>query len=221
MDKKVLNFLKDTFVFSGIAEESIEKLLNNNELTVQHFQKSDVIYSPEKFGQMLGFVMKGECEVSRRDGETVLPLNTLSKNDSFGALAVFSGKDTYPTYVIAKKSCEILFISKNSLDIILSTSPEATRNVIAFLAKKIAFLNEKIATFSQGSVTSKLAKYLLIELKAKNVTKLNLNCKKIAESLNVGRASIYRALDSLIECGCVISDKKELIVLDFEKLERI
>ncbi len=221
MDKKTIDFLKDTFLFSGMNDEKIAELLKNTELKINCFSKSEIIYCPTHFGKMLGFIMEGECEVRRIDGETPVPLNTLKKNTSFGALAVFSKAENYPTHVVAKKNTTVLFINKEDIDTILEKSTDAARNVISFLAKKIEFLNEKVATFSQNSVASKLAKYLLIEADAAKSHTLKLNCKKIAEKLNVGRASVYRALDTLINSGYVRSDKKMLIIVDRNGLERI
>ncbi len=221
MDKNLLGYLKRTFLFTNIPEEDIASLIKNTKIKTEHFAKGEVIYSPTHFGKMLGFIVEGECEVQRLDTDTPLPLNTLTESSSFGALAVFSKSNSFPTHIVAKKSARVLFIHKEDIDELILKSPRISQNVISFLAKKIEFLNEKIATFSQSSVASKLAKHLLIESEAKNTDTVSLNCKRISEKLNVGRASIYRALDTLIQSGLVKSDKKQLIIIDRKGLERI
>ena len=44
--------------------------------------------------------------------------------------------------------------------------------------------------------------------------------KKLAESLDLGRSSLYRAMDALEADGILKKDKKLLTILDMDALER-
>ena len=94
-------------------------------------------------------------------------------------------------------------------------------NIIKFLAKKINFLNDKIAAFSGGKIEEKLAKYLLGLKKKYGSSKFDFNKKKSAEALNCGRASLYRAIDALEKGGFISLDNKKINIIDPEGLERI
>ena len=155
----------------------------------------------------------------KHDGGRV-KLNTLLKGDSFGITAVFSDDD-FPTVVYARRTAEIVFITKNELMTLINRIPDIALNIIRFQNKKLAFLNKKIETFSAGSVEERLAGYLLDEYKKHGTCDLSLNRAKTADVLGVGRASLYRALDSLSEAGIITLDSKKIFIKDPNDLERI
>ena len=84
-----------------------------------------------------------------------------------------------------------------------------------------SFLNKKIATFSSDTVEQKFSNFLLNESKMQDCLSLSLNISKIATTLNVGRASLYRAIDSLSESKIIELENKKIIISDLEGLERI
>ncbi len=94
-------------------------------------------------------------------------------------------------------------------------------NVIRFMSERILFLNEKIATFSGDNVEQKLARLLLCEKIYTDSCEFAFNKKKAAETINSGRASLYRALESLAEKGLITFDNKIIKIIDLCGLERI
>lgn len=215
------HFLKNTFLFDKIDEEDIDTILRSVTVEERSYLRGDLIFSPDDFEHKLGFVAEGECLVGRQSGGAFIPLNTLGKGQSFGILAVFSARDEFPTTVRAKGACTVLFFSAKAVHNLVRKSPAVSMNVIEFLARKISFLNDKIASFSGGSVEEKLAGYIL-ELKRKyNSLSFDFNKKKSAEALNCGRASLYRAIAALEEAGYISSDSKKIIIHDPDGLERI
>ena len=214
-------FLKNTFLFKGIDESEISSLLDSVDFEESAYHKGDMIFSPDDFERKLGFVLDGECIVGRNSGGTFVPLNILKKGNSFGILTVFSADDEFPTLIKAKNSCTVLFFSAEATRELVAKNAKVSMNVIEFLAKKISFLNRKIAAFSGGSVEEKLAGHIL-ELKRKeNSLTFDFNKKKSAEALNCGRASLYRAISSLEDAGYISFDNKKIIINDPEGLERI
>lgn len=214
-------FLKHTFLFEKMDEENIATLLSRVTTEERSYLRGELIFSPDDFEHKLGFVLDGECLVGRQSGGTFIPLNTLAKGQSFGILAVFSARDEFPTTIIAKGACTVLFFSSEAVHTLVEESPAVSMNVIEFLARKISFLNDKITSFSGGSVEEKLAGYIL-ELKRKhNALCFDFNKKKSAEALNCGRASLYRAIAALEEAGYISSDSKKIIIHDPDGLERI
>ena len=214
------SFLKNTFLFKNMDENDIQALLNSIDIEEKSYNRGEPIFSPDDFERKLGFVMKGECTVGRQSGVFV-PLNTLSTNDSFGILSVFSVRDEFPTLIKAKTACTILFFSSDATHKLVESSPAVSTNVIEFLARKINFLNDKIAAFSGGSVEEKLVGYILGLKNKHNSLSFDFNKKKSAEALNCGRASLYRAITSLEESGCISFEDKKIIINDLNGLERI
>ena len=113
-----------------------------------------------------------------------------------------------------------MFISGDDLIAMIKKHPEVSLNVIKFLTSRITFLNTKVATFSEKSTVQKLAYYLLSKQREFGNT-VKISRTTLAAELGVGRASIYRDLDTLSQKGLVEINQKEIIIKCPEGLERI
>jgi CRP-like cAMP-binding protein len=214
------NFFKETFLFRGVNEKTLDLLLKKNFETCK-YKKGEVIYSPEDYDRKIGFIYNGKCAVLReRHGAENVILNVLQRSESFGVLAAFSTEE-FPTSVRAMSDCEILFFTKSEIVNLITKSPEISLNLINFLADRIAFLNKRIATFTCSSASSKLASYILSEYARCGTDEITFNCKRAATVINTGRASVYRALDSLSADGAIVYDTKKITIKNIEMIERM
>lgn len=216
-----IDYLSRVFLFDGVEQNQIERLIDPFDFDIRSFNRLEIIYSPEEYEKKMGFVISGQCEVRRskfEDGGAVL--NTLNKYDCFGVLTIFSANE-FPTYIYAKKTSQILFISKPAVDSIIEKNSIVARNVINFLANRIAFLNSRVNTFSGSTVESRLASYLVSCSEHCGSLTFSINRQKCSTSINAGRASVYRGLSSLSDRGLITFDSKKIIIIDPKGLERI
>lgn len=222
MSQKSLEFLLKTFLFSSLLREDAMNILSKLSFEVKTFGHGESIYTPHQYEKKIGFVMSGECVINKLKSDgSLVPLNTIKEGDSFGILAVLSVEEEYPTQIISSRASKILFINQEDFLSIIKKHPDVSMNVISFLTKKISFLNRKISTFASDNVEQKLASYIVLEFKKNLKKEFSFNCKKTAESLNVGRASLYRAINSLTEAGLISLNNKKIYILDLIGLERI
>ena len=213
--------LKKTFLFSGIPDDEMDELLKDVSPINTAFLRGELIYSSDSTDAKIGFLLSGRCEVRHKKSDTASAvLNVLLPGDSFGALAVLSEKE-FPTQIFATKNSEILFFSKEDLLKIVNNNSQIALNLIHFLANRISFLNEKIATFSGTRVEDRLASHLVSEYKRLGTLTFPFNCKKCSEAINAGRASVYRALASLESEGLISTADKKINIIDLTGLERI
>ena len=213
--------LSKTFLFSGIGAEEISKLLDGIDFEEASYLRGELIYSIDSRDSKIGFVKSGRCEVRHLKGDTASAvLNVLNEGDTFGVLSVLSEKE-FPTHIFATKNSTILFLKKEDLLKIVNNNSQIAMNLINFLANRISFLNEKIATFSGTRVENRLASHLLSESRRLASLSFDFNCKKCSEAINAGRASVYRALASLESDGLISVVDKKINILDQEGLERI
>ncbi len=213
---KIEEFFSNTFLFKNIPIEKIERLIKHTVLE-RRFERGELIYRADSYEKMLGFVREGECEVVSQNSR--VPLNKLSVYSSFGIIALYSS-ERFPTNVYAKKPSTVCFIKKSELDGMMRQCPDISENVIAFLADRISFLNKKISTFSRDNVENKLAVFLYEKSKQLGCS-FDLNLKHTAEEISAGRASLYRALDSLEGEKVIERNRKNITIIDREGLERI
>lgn len=220
MDKKTVDFLSMTFLFSDIDKEIISANVYECDVEIRDYAPKEWIYTPSSYAEMVGFVIQGECTVERtkNDGSAV-PLNALRRGDSFGIMAVLSSSKEFPTRIVSKGKTKILFMTKTAVLGLIETIPAVSMNVIRFLSRKIEFLNQKIATFSSDSVEEKFATHILEQSRDMDEP-LVFNAKKSAEAINAGRASLYRAITSLTNAGIIKIENKKIYILDRNGLER-
>ena len=221
MHKELLNFVSEIFPFKNLKSKTLEMIFDEINYSVSKYNKGDVIFSPSSFHEKVGFVISGECSVERqRDSEDSICLNTLKRCSSFGILSVIYPGAEFPTTIKALKNSSILFIPAEDMIAIIRKYPTISFNVIKFLASRIAFLNEKIATFSEKSTLKKLSSYLLMKFK-ENGNTIETSKTKISSEIGVGRASLYRDLDYLVESKIIKLNQKQITIICPEGLERI
>ena len=215
------DFFSGVFLFSSLPCDKLDAALAECEPELRSYQKGELIYAPDNYEKEIGFVLSGECEITRKknDGTDVV-LNTLKSGDSFGILAVLSNEDEFPTKITARSQTKVFFIKKSKLLRVIRHYPTVAMNVINFLAERVGFLNKKIATFSSESVEEKLRLYLIQEYAKNGATEFSLNCKKCSEAISAGRASVYRGLDSLVKSGLIHYENKKITIIDLKGLER-
>ena len=222
MEKSHITFLSETFLFEGIEINECTKLLEDLKVSEKKYSKGDIIYSPNVFQRCIGFVFDGECLISRDSStEHPIPLNTVKKGSSFGITSVFSQSSEFPTVVTAKSFCTILFLDYEILSCLIHKNYTVAMNVIRFLTERIEFLNYRIAAFSGMSVEEKLINHILGIHKRTGMTEFDFNKKHSAEAISCGRASLYRAMESLQTAGYVKFDNKKIYITDLEGLERM
>lgn len=217
-----IKFLSNTFLFRTLPKSTSFALIDGLDYTTAFFQKDEVVYSPEGYKRMLGFVVSGGCSVYKyHSSEHDLLMNTLKPGDSFGVLAVFSSEDEYPTVIKATKKTEILFIDAAECKELVSKNSDIAMSVISFLAGKVAFLNTKISTLSGKNITEKLAIYLLCEAYKSNADAIPFNIQKASSALSVSRQTVYRGIEALEAENLIKYDVKKIIILDQYGLERL
>ena len=212
MKKKERSFLLETFLFSGFSADEIDALACKIEAETLTFERGQQLDLPFSEIKKIAFVLFGECEVMSNK----LVINTLKKGDSFGILSVFSN-EAYPTHILAKNRCGILFLTKETLISLIECSPKAAMNVITFLAGRVTFLNHKVATLGSASVEEKCASYLKEQYNSFG-DRFAFPISSVARKIGAGRASLYRALDALEAKGILRHEDGTIQILQPENL---
>lgn len=221
MKKEIIDFFASTFLFSRMTRDEIGDALKKIQIHTEKYPAKTYVFQPQNCDNRLCFIKSGECTVEhlKSDGGT-LPLNKMGKFNSFGILSVLSEEERFPTAIITSKVTEIIYLTQEDTLNLIYSVPAVAMNVISFLAKKVAFLNDKIATFSSDSVEEKLANFLMFERKKLKADEFDFNAKRTAEAISAGRASLYRAITALTNDGLITLLNKKIYIHDPTGLER-
>ena len=215
---QIVSSLKENFIFCGCDGDLFDKHINEQTCRIIHYAPASPIYEPKNYKKSLGVVLAGKIAVHSSDESRQVLLRTLEAGEIFGVAALFSEDEDYATNITAKTECDILFIGDEIIYSLIEKDSAVRRNYIKFLSEKIRFLNRKITYFTAGSTERKLSLYLLSLKRYDGTVRINISMSALSEMLDVGRASLYRAFDRLIEDGFIKRDKKEIKLLSPQKM---
>ena len=97
----------------------------------------------------------------------------------------------------------------------------STRNPCGLLSERILFLNKKIYLLSSGTAEQRLASFLLDNVPEGSMSELPMPLNMLSLALNVSRASLYRAFDSLTQDGVIEKEGKKVCINNAERLKKI
>ena len=201
--------------------EEMNRIYHILEKTViQTYGDGEILLSAKEDPIGLAVLLAGSAQILSGDEKHPALLRTMSAGDSFGAASLFSGEKGYRTCVRALEDCRVLYLPTVLVQEICLHEPAAAQNYIIFLSNRIAFLNRKITAYTAGSALERLVLYLLhLPLGPDGSWKLDVPYAKLSDQLGVGRASLYRAMDSLCADGLIQREKKKVTPLQMEKLK--
>lgn len=206
-EKQMEQLAEHCVLFADIPQEKAAELLKTN--AQEHsFAKGEEIYSPKHYQKSLGIIAKGKAVVEKENG---VLLNQLSVGECFGAAALFVPQEQYVTIVRAKTACQVLFLSMESMQQMMMENPQIAFNYIRFLSGRIQFLNRKIDSFTASSAQETLLSYL--RQQPQGISD-GVPMAKLAELLNIGRTSLYRAVEDLQSQGKIKREGKRIELTD-------
>lgn len=196
--------LKNNRIFQSVNETRLEELVDGAQ--IKTFRRGDELLSPERGGRTMGMILTGSAAVNK--GRAVI--STLVPGDIFGAVTLFSDEPSPATTVTARVECSAVFFEKDAIAQLIESEPGAAVGFAAYLSARIRFLTRRIEALTAGDSASKLLSYLLEREQAGEVD--IQSCAELARRLDIGRASLYRALDSLETSGDIRREGKKIFI---------
>ncbi|MBO4326794.1 MAG: Crp/Fnr family transcriptional regulator [Clostridia bacterium] len=194
--------LKKNTLFKAADEKETEELTARAVEDTVHFETGEKVYSPDGMKKAAGIVLSGTVIVNRQGDETVR-LNTLKPGDVFGIAGLFATNaeksNGTVTEVVAAAPADIWFIPGETIRKMIRENPDFAESYITYLSQKIRFLNKRIADFTAACAETKTARYLgeLVKNSKDGTLTFKVNMSALAKTLDIGRASLYRALACL------------------------
>lgn len=199
------------FKSSDIGE--INKYITKADFDMHRYHAGDNIYSPRTAKTAVGLIIRGCATVSSRDEEKNVLLRTMGEGAMFGIANLYAENIEFPTRIVAKSACEVLFIKKEAIRNLIENDKNTLRSFLAFQSNKIVYLNKKINSFTAGGAERRLSLFLL-DNAVDGVYSADVSMSALAEMLDIGRASLYRAFDALEAAGCIERKNKKTIIIN-------
>lgn len=211
-----MNYLKDFFLFEGLAEKERDEIICGFSKPLS-FKKGEIIYSAEVFPHALAILASGKAFAVTNNKKS-LHMKSFLPGTCFGAAAVFGG-EAYVSTIKAESDIKILFITEQELRGIFLKYPKTSLNYITFLSDKIRFLNSKLGILSCKSAEDTLLKYLSSVTDGEGYAEIPKSMTLLSKMLGIGRATLYRSLDTLEEGGSILRENNRIKVIENEKID--
>lgn len=194
------------------TEEEILPLLDHPEANLVSFRANEAVYSPHHFRHCLGILLSGQLAVTKGD----LSVSILEPGDLFGAAALYCDSEEFVTTITARRPGRCLLLTQQRVDQLLAQDARIRENYLRYLTGRIRFLSGRLQSLAQTGAEGKLARYLLA-----NAREGQLTCAAtdLAKRLGIGRASLYRAFESLEQSGLISRQGKTIFLPDPTGLE--
>lgn len=207
VQRKTVDILKTAPVFSALSESEMKFLLKNFS-RVCTYKKGEIILSPQTEDKLVGVLLKGEARVIK-DYVTV---SVLTEGKQFGLAGLYQNENGFINTVIAKTNCRILLIQKEGIDGLLAQNSAFSVSYITYLSGRIYYLNSKIEAYTAPTAEEKLLNFLESNCPENRVF-TEVSITELTRQVNVSRASLYRALDSLTRQGVLRYEHKQIFLL--------
>ena len=203
-------------IFQGANADSLRASLEGGGCEILQFEPAQVICEPQTLLKSIGIILSGTALVLSADSDRRVLLRRLMPSDIFGVSSVFAKDPVFVSRISAKSACTVAFISAERLSALIEGDRAILYNYIEFLSDRIRFLNKKIRFFTSGSAERRLALYL--DSFGEDTFRLEESMSSIADMLDIGRASLYRAFDRLTSDGFIQREKDSVTVFDRVKM---
>lgn len=211
-----------TELFRGLPPSVLTRILAVSDCTAAEYEKNEVVYDKTNFYRSLGIVLEGRLRVTKENADKrPIVMSTLQRGAMFGAAALFNSEPEYATKVTAIERSRVLFLPQRLVKRMIEREPDIAENYIRYLSERILFLNRKIYFLTAGTAEQRLAGFLLDNLAVGEFSEMPMTMHRLADALNMSRASLYRAFDELTASGAVSKQGKLVCINNAELLKNL
>lgn len=211
-----------TELFRGLPPSVLTRILAVSDCTAAEYEKNEVVYDKTNFYRSLGIVLKGRLRVTKENADKrPIVMSTLQRGAMFGAAALFNSEPEYATKITAIERSRVLFLPQRLVKRMIEREPDIAENYIRYLSERILFLNRKIYFLTAGTAEQRLAGFLLDNLAVGEFSEMPMTMHRLADALNMSRASLYRAFDELTASGAVSKQGKLVCINNAELLKNL
>ena len=188
--EQIIELLSRSEVFCRAENKTINRIAEESTVV---FSRGQIVSDCKEYFGKIGVILSGTIVAEEKNSCGKVVLNTLKEGSIIGVTSLFNKESECVSRVVSKTKSEILFIAEERMTDYLLGDKDLNISYITFLTEKIRFLNRKITTFTTPTTESALVKYLSNQKE----DELIIVAAKLSKQLNIGRSSLYRAIDEL------------------------
>jgi CRP-like cAMP-binding protein len=159
MSKPINELLSGVELFSELDHEDLTKIASLAQS--RKVPRETTIFHAGDLAEAVFVVAKGKVKiaVASSDGKEFI-LTILGQGQVFGEMALLESMPRSASAITAT-AVELLVISRQDFQHLLSTAPRITRKLLAILSRRLRKANAKMESLAYVDVAGRLARYLL------------------------------------------------------------
>lgn len=215
LTKTELSRLQSSPLFKNCSERTVSDALADPDCVIRNFELGELIYQPHQFSRCLGILLAGGIRVTRGS----LVVSVLSPGELFGAAALFADpNEDYALTLTVCDPCRVILLTQDLVSRLMDADTQLRNNYIRYLSGRIRFLSRKISSLVADGVEGRLKQYLLTNL-SPDQPRLTCSATELAKRLDISRASLYRAFESLENQKLISRRGRSIIVPNLRALD--
>ncbi len=213
-------------MFSELTEKQLSEL--TSESSHAAVKKHELLFMEGEQYRGFYILLGGSVKVFKlsKDGrETVIHL--VRPGQAFADIPLFEGT-AYPVSAEALEDSVLLFFNASNFIGLLERNPKISFQMLAGFAKRMKTLTQKIEELSSKEVTSRLARYLIQEIRSGGTeklpepfVKLTVSRNAIAGYLGTITETLSRALKKLQDEEIIRVQGKKIFIRNLKKLREL
>ncbi|MCC8145976.1 MAG: Crp/Fnr family transcriptional regulator [Bacteroidales bacterium] len=198
-----------------------EKMKCTIDHKAKHFKRGDLIASQGDRVSYLYMLTKGKVktEIISNSGLTI-SVEEIKAPYPLAAAFIFADDNRFPVEVTAMEDCEVILISKPSIEKQMAKCTGFLRGFMAFIANRVQFLSERLKIFSQKGIKAKVAYYIL-QRDQNGTFDLGRSIASLAEYFGVERPSLSRAISEMVREGIIEFNAGKGKVLKYDEIKEL
>jgi signal transduction histidine kinase len=153
-----LSDLRKSPLFEGLSDDELKQLMDDARPVA--LRAGEYLMKQGDFGDSAYVVLKGEFEIRKQSGQSVIKIDVRNPGDVLGEMALLS-RSPRSASVIAVTDCETLCISQDNFEKLLATSSTAALAVLHWVMNRLsqndALLHQQERMAALGTLSAGLA----------------------------------------------------------------
>ncbi|MBT3182259.1 MAG: Crp/Fnr family transcriptional regulator [Deltaproteobacteria bacterium] len=181
---KSADVLKQTMLFSGLEVSELNDL--GKVASSTKVKSGGVIFNEGDEAQSFYVLVEGSIDLvkSSAEGKEQL-IRNVKRGEVFAEAAMFAGS-TYPVTAITKSDSKLMVFGKKALLSFIKRHPDVSLKMMGVMSNLLRHLNSLLGELSLGTVSSRLAAYLLKRAKDEGGKEFLLGMAKRDLAFHIG-----------------------------------
>ena len=211
-----LELLLKAPLFKGLNINDVDAVLAETPHRIKRFKAGILVAQSGETVDKLMVVTKGVVKGEMVDyAGRVIKIEDIPAPGALASAFMFGNRNRFPVNVISVSETELLIIDKQNFLKLMVRNDRILINFLDMISNRSQFLSEKIKFLNFKTIKGKLA-HLIIQKAGtdKSVIRLDMTQNDLADFFGVARPSVARAIGELEDDGYIMTDRKEIRILD-------